>query len=65
MKKILKFIGIFLLWMIAAFILNFIIVAIAIAMNGGRPVSGADCNIVTMIIIGILVWIVHYKKKEE
>lgn len=67
MKKFFKFVGVFLLWMIAAVVLDFIILAIAIFANGGNPVSGANCSLITGLIIGVLISIVHFRnnKKKE
>ena len=50
MKKVLKFLEKFLLWFIACFMLSFVIMVIAIAINGGRPVSGANCSLLSVIV---------------
>ena len=51
MKKFFKFVGVFLLWMIAAVVLDFIILAIAIFANGGNPVNYAKCVLIAMLMI--------------
>lgn len=64
MKKVLKFLGKFLLWFIACFVLSFVIMVIAIAINGGRPVSGANCSLLSVFIISLLYVFIHRKKRN-
>ena len=65
MKNVFKFIGKFLLWMIAYFVLYFVIMVIAIATNEGNPVSGANCSFLSIIIISLLHGLTHRKKKNK
>lgn len=65
MKKVLNFLGKFLLWFIACFVLSFVIMVIAIAINGGRPVSGANCSLLSVFIISLLYFFMHRKKRNS
>ncbi len=64
MKKVVKFLGNFLLWFIACFVLSLVIMVIAIAINGGRPVSGANCSLLSVFIISLLYVFIHRKKRN-
>ncbi len=65
MKRILKFIGIFLFWMIASVVLYFLILLLAIEANGGRPVYGGNYTILTVFIISLLIGLVHFRKNKK
>lgn len=65
MKKVFQLLGKFLLWLIACFVLSLVIMVIAIAINGGQPVSGANCSLLSVIIISLLYVIIHRKKRNE
>lgn len=64
MKNILNFIAKFLLWFIACFVLSLVIMVIAIAINGGQPVSGANCSLLSVVIISLLYVFIHRKKRN-